>query len=332
MTDAFTPELARVVEVKEAHEAELLALPNVVGVGVGPKETKGELTETLCVVVYVARKYAASSLRKSDTVPTRLAAPEKVAVPPLLDGTAATSETVEGGAVETDVKEVGEIKALAYTARVRPAVPGYSLGHYAITAGTFGCLVRDACAPCRTYILSNNHVLANTNAAGLGDPILQPGAFDGGAHPNDTIARLTRFVPIHFGPPERYNLVDAAIATPLDTRLVRASIVGLGIPTATVEATLGLDVVKSGRTTQTTAGRVIDVDATVAVNFGVGVGYFRNQILTTNMSQGGDSGSLLLSRAERAATGLLFAGSNVITVHNHIKNVETALGVSVVTA
>ena len=332
MNEGFAPELARVREVKEAHEAELLALPNVVGVGVSFKETKGKTTDTLAVTVYVRRKYAATGLRKNETVPTELSVVASVQVPPLPDGKGVTTEATGGGSVVTDVKEVGEIQALAYNARVRPAIPGYSLGHFAITAGTFGCLVRDACSPCRTYILSNNHVLANSNAASRGDPILQPGAFDGGTHPRDTIARLHDFVPIHFGSPDRYNLVDAAVATPLDARLAIASIVALGIPTGTVEATLGLDVVKSGRTTQTTAGRVIDVSATVAVNFGVGVAYFRNQILTTAMSQGGDSGSLLLSRGERRATGLLFAGSSAVTVHNHIGNVETALGVRVVTA
>jgi len=332
MNEGFAPELARVQEVKETHEAELLGLPNVVGVGVGYKQTEDETSDTLAVIVYVRRKYAATSLRKNELVPTELSAATSIEVPPLPDGKGVTTEAAGGGSVVTDVKEVGEIQALAYNARVRPAVPGYSLGHYAITAGTFGCLVRDACAPCRTYVLSNNHVLANSNAASPGDPILQPGAFDGGTHPQDTIARLLRFVPIHFGSPDRHNLVDAAVATPLDARLVIASIVALGIPTGTVEASLGLDVVKSGRTTQTTAGRVIDVNATVAVNFGVGVAYFRHQILTTAMSQGGDSGSLLMSRSERQATGLLFAGSSAITVHNHIKNVETALGVSIVTA
>ena len=332
MNEELATELARVQEVKEAHEAALLALPNVVGVGIGYKEIEEETTDTLAVIVYVRRKYAATSLRKSETVPSELHAADTVDVPPLPDGRGVTSESASGARVVTDVKEVGEIQALVYRDRVRPAVPGYSIGHYAITAGTFGCLVRDACAPCRTYILSNNHVLANSNAASPGDPILQPGTFDGGTLRRDTIARLLRFVPIHFGSPDRHNLVDAAIATPLDPRLVTASVVALGIPTGTVEATLGLDVVKSGRTTQTTAGRVTDVNATVAVNFGVGVAYFRNQILTTAMSQGGDSGSLLMSRGERRAAGLLFAGSSVITVHNHIKNVELALGVSVVTA
>jgi hypothetical protein len=332
MMDGFTPELARVQEIKEAHESALLALPNVVGVGVGYKERNGETTDTIAVIVYVRRKEPVANLRESEIVPSELQAADEVRVPPRPGVREGGTHSVDGGAAPTDVKEVGEIDALAFTARARPAHPGYSIGHFAITAGTFGCLVRDTCSPGTIYLLSNNHVFADTNVANIGDPILQPGAFDGGSHPHDTIAHLRRFVPIHFGTPERYNLVDAALAEPLDMRLAVASAVGLGIPTGTAEATLDLEVVKSGRTTQTTTGRVIDVDATVAVNFGGGVGYFRNQILTTNMSAGGDSGSLLMSRDARAAVGLLFAGSSQVTVHNRIKNVEMALGVSVVTA
>lgn len=331
MADEMATQLAVIHEVKERHEAELLTLPNVVGVGVGFKDTGGKATDRLAVIVYVRRKYAASSLRKAEMVRDVLPASVTSSVPPLPDGTGPGTLDLEGGDVPTDVKEIGDVQALAYTARVRPAVPGYSIGHYAITAGTFGCLVRDVCPPCAVYILSNNHVLANSNAAAIGDPILQPGPYDGGLYPKDLIARLSRFVPVHFGSTTRYNLVDCAVARPADQRNVMASIVGLGIPKGTVEATLGMEVVKSGRTTQTSAGKVIDVNATVAVNYGVGVGYFRNQILTSNMSAGGDSGSLLLSRAERKAAGLLFAGSSVVTVHNHIKNVEMALGVEVVT-
>ena len=51
------------------------------------------------------------------------------------------------------------------------------------------------------YILSNNHILANvTNGndgrAEIGDPILQPGSYDGGTE-NDIIGRLHKFVPIN---------------------------------------------------------------------------------------------------------------------------------------
>jgi hypothetical protein len=49
------------------------------------------------------------------------------------------------------------------------------------------------------------------------------------------------------------------------------------------------------------------------------------------MSAGGDSGSLLMSR-ELNAVGLLYAGSAVLTIHNHVADVETALGVRPLTA
>ena len=64
------------------------------------------------------------------------------------------------------------------TERQRPVPLGYSVGHPAITAGTIGARVRDALG--RVYILSNNHVLANSNGASIGDPAYQPGPFDGG--------------------------------------------------------------------------------------------------------------------------------------------------------
>jgi len=302
-------ELAKIQEIKEQQEESLLALPNVVGVGMGYKAAKGKTSETACISVYVEEKVAVKQLAPDEIIP----------------------RAFEN--VKTDVVEVGVIEAHAFTAKVRPAVPGYSMGHFQITAGTFGCLVRDICSPCGIHILSNNHVLANSNSAIIGHPILQPGPVDGGVFPRDFIARLSRFVPLQFNNPSVYNLVDAALARPRNQRDIIASIVGLGIPKGTVEATLGMHVIKSGRTTQTTAGKVIGLNATVAVGYGSsGTAYFRNQVITTDMSQGGDSGSLLLSRTTREATGLLFAGSSTVTIHNNISNVLMALGVEMVTA
>ena len=301
-------QMAKAQEVKEANEEKILALPNVLGVGIGYKEIGGKETTELCIKVYVEKKLPQKELSAEEIV----------------------AETVDK--IKTDVQEVGLIEALPYKNRIRPARPGYSIGHYKITAGTFGCLVRDTCYPCRIHILSNNHVLANSNVANIGNPILQPGRADGGTYPADMIARLSRFIPIRFNNPALYNLVDAAIAQPADHRNVIASVVALGIPKGTVEAILGMSVVKSGRTTQTTAGKVIGVDVTVSVGYGGGrVAHFRNQVLTTNMSQGGDSGSLLMRRADQKATGLLFAGSSKVTVHNNIANVLIALGVEIVT-
>jgi hypothetical protein len=246
------------------------------------------------------------------------------------------------------VVAVGVIRPLLLTASVRPPLPGFSIGHHNITAGTFGCLVRDmrrcccaheqdrGCCPGREecpgdhLILSNNHVLADSNRGVRGDLILQPGPFDGGAFPPDAMATLERFEPIVFGR-SGYNLVDAAVARPTDSRHVTAAIIGRVVPRAVHQALVGQRVVKAGRTTEVTLGRVLAVDATVVVGYDGGDAQFRQQIITTAMAAGGDSGSLLMD-SNLNAVGLLFAGSPEITIHNHIANVEVALGVRPVTA
>src|SRR2546429_2820443 len=93
------------------------------------------------------------------------------------------------------------------TTRQRPAPMGFSVGHPAITAGSIGARVTDGV---NVYILSNNHVLANSNDASIGDPELQPGAYDGGAAPADQIATLAAFKAIDFS--GGGNPIDAAIA------------------------------------------------------------------------------------------------------------------------
>lgn len=326
-------ETARITEVQDKHQAELMALDNVVGVAVSLKMTGGKPTKKWSLTVLVEKKEPKAKVAKASLVPAQL----------------------EG--VQTDVVEVGKILPLLFTARVRPAPPGYSIGHHNITAGTFGCLVRDirrcccklekdsCCTPTREecladyLILSNNHVLADSNEGKAGDLILQPGSFDGGIFPADGVAMLERFEPITFGPtgkfPGRYNLVDAAVARPTFSRTVTASILGLVIPQGVGQAFIGSRVIKAGRTTQVTTGRVLAVNATVVVGpydtDGTKFGEFRHQILTTAMSAGGDSGSLLMD-SNLNAVGLLFAGSAIITIHNHIADVETALGVRPVTA
>jgi hypothetical protein len=319
-------ETARVTEAKDRHESALLRIENVVGVATSLKVTGGQPTEQPSLTVLVERKMAIAEI------------PEESRVPEQVDG------------VPTDVVEVGRVVPLFFIARVRPATPGYSIGHHNITAGTFGCLVRDirrcccklekdcGCSPSRQewagdyLILSNNHILADSNLAQLGDLILQPGPVDGGVFPADGVATLERFEPIVFGG-SGYNLVDAAVARPTYSRNVTASIIGLRMPRGINEALVGSRVLKVGRTTQVTAGRVLAVDATVFVGpyTGGGVALFRHQILTTGMSAPGDSGSLLMD-VNLNAVGLLFAGSARATFHNHIADVESALGVRPLTA
>jgi hypothetical protein len=333
--------MAAVDEVKRAKELSkysILSKPNVVGVGYGYKEKSGQRTADLCVVAMVRVKLPKSSLAPHELVP----------------------KTLNG--ISTDVVQVGEIRALqARTDRWRPAPGGVSIGHYQITAGTLGTVVRDAVGGER-LILSNNHVLANSNDAQIGDAITQPGPIDGGHAISDKIATLERFIPIEFSSepsdcdtakwvadaanffarllssrsklvpvrenPAAVNQVDAAIARPVDDGDLLNEILDIGEVSGTAEPKLAMGVRKSGRTTAFTAGQITVLEATIDVNYGEGrKARFEGQIVSTPMSQGGDSGSLLVAGESLQAVGLLYAGSNQATIFNPIDEVLAALSI-----
>ena len=215
------------------------------------------------------------------------------------------------------------------------------------------------------YILSNNHVLANSNEASEGDSVLQPGPHDGGQNPADKIAVLSEFVPIQFEGEnggklpcktakgiasflnqlaawsgsttrlrtyrimaETMNLVDCAIGRPLNPEDVSDEILGIGKIAGTEEATLGMSIKKSGRTTGLTNGTIEQIDVTARVSYGPNkIALFSDQLLAGAMSQGGDSGSAVLNEGNNLV-GLLFAGSDSTTIINRIQNVFSALNVT----
>ncbi len=358
-----------VLQAQRLFQESLLAKPNVVGVAVGLKNQTGDPS----VVVLVEQKLPVAALSANAMVPKQL------------DG------------VRTDVVEVGYLRAYdSPRDRFRPVIPsGVSIGHYKITAGTLGAIVTDR----RTgekLILSNNHVLANSNNALVGDAILQPGPTDGGQNPADVVARLERFIALRYvddpvtpppqPPPQPpptggggqpgscdilsvvvalvnslaavlgsgrrvapvstptpnqsaqtvdavaqtpTNEVDAALAKPNDPNQFSGQLLGIGAVSGTKPAALGMKVRKSGRTTGYTEGTVTLLNATVNVAYGGRTARFTGQIITTPMSQGGDSGSLIVDGTENKAIGLLFAGSNLSTIFNPIDRVLDALQVNI---
>src|SRR6266567_4774156 len=317
---------------KAANEAAIFARANVVGVAIGNKSIRGRETEERCIVVFVEAKRPEAELRRRDVVPKAF------------------------GGVRTDIVETGRFHALetaqavdvGRTKRIRPAPGGVSIGHFQITAGTLGVLAHRGGRP---VILSNNHVLANQNAARVGDPILQPGPADGGRL-QDTIGRLVDFVPIQFherrlGPLGRLlapllavaglglkrlrtgsvNRVDAAVAEPINAQSVAPNILGIGRVGRTRDPELGMHVRKSGRTSGITDGRVTALDATVEVDYGGQTAVFREQIVSDLVSKGGDSGSLVVDENARAV-GLLFAGGATTTLINPIAAIEHFLDIT----
>lgn len=315
-----SPQARAVMAVQERYTENLMAHPEVVGTATGLTEdgkpaivvlTKSEMTTRTDIRI--------ESLRKG--------------VAPV--GIPATIEDLPVVVLVT-----GEIKALKSsgggfnpTLKYRPAPNGVSLGHFDITAGTLGCLVNKNNA---TYILSNNHVMANQNQASIGDNVLQPGPYDGGQNPGDAIATLSEFEPITFS---GNNTIDASIAAvnPNDVTGATADEGNYGAPSTTVvAAVVGMDVQKCGRTTGCTSTSptksnegITAINATVNVSYDLGVAHFVNQIVITKrgFSAGGDSGSLIVD-LNGNPVGLLFAGSSTTTIANPIGAVLSRFNVS----
>ncbi|MDR3565874.1 MAG: hypothetical protein P4N59_31175 [Negativicutes bacterium] len=321
---------------------EMAGIENVVGVGRGHKWVRGENTGREAAVILVRKKQHNSDLRRSAIIPRQI------------DG------------MVTDVIEVGDVRLLNDNRKemIRPAQPGASIGHYKVSAGTFGAVVYDL-ASGEPLILSNNHVLANLSngrdeRAQPGDVILQPGMYDGGEIQEAVIGHLKRFIPVHsevnksrcrianlfetvlnqcvhmvkphyriqvLRENEQVNLVDCAVAVPVSPESISAGIIEVGAVAGVKEAKPGMTIKKSGRSSGLTFSMVLATDVTLKIGVGHSeYGIFSEQILAGPMSMPGDSGSLVLSE-DNHAVGLLFAGSEQATMFSPIDRVLAALEV-----
>lgn len=340
-------------EDRERYEKQLMGKKNVIGVMTARKVVDGRVTDEMSITCMVSKKESTFNLRPKDLIPSRV------------------------GTSDTDVLEVGNVKALGLAddmshgiardidrkTKLRPAPMGTSGGHYKITAGTNGELLRVRRALC---IGTNNHVGANSNDAKIGDPYLQPGPHDGGKEPNDVIGYLYKYEPINFvGVPSECpisgmickilnllasllgrktrlrgvyesnltNLVDAAAIILKNDVNAIPEILDIGIPKGVKKAEVGMLAQKSGRTTgHIINGPVTSVDATIQVGYGEGrMAVFTDQIIIgkPGFSAGGDSGSLVLDM-DGNAIGKLFAGSGQVTIVNHIDHYLEALDAELV--
>lgn len=333
----------------KAHEVavdEILPRNNVLGIASGIKWKNGAPTGEPALLILVSQKLPKDAISKKDLIPSKC---QDIQTDVLAIGNVFAAAGASGlPGDSTDGPREQSAGAQVLTGRVRAARGGYSVGHKNITAGTIATCVYKILPggsinppengigiPTTFYILSNNHVLANSNNAVIGDAILQPGPIDGGTDPADRIARLSEFIPITFAPvvpvAQHQNLVDAAIAEGNFSELDR-EIYWSGQVRGwrrKVDVTVGTTVKKTGRTTNFTIGRITAVNATVDVGYGGGrVARFRDQIITTAMSAPGDSGSLITT-LDNIAVGLLFAGSAQATIANQIENVRNLLRVEV---
>jgi hypothetical protein len=129
------------------------------------------------------------------------------------------------------------------------------------------------------------------------------------------------------------NGVDCALARLIDPTMFSGEILNIGTVSGTKPVTLGMTVRKMGRTTGFTQSTVTLLNATITVAYNTTSGprtaRFVDQVFTTAMSQGGDSGSLIVDGVEDKGVGLLFAGSSQVTVFTPIERVLNSLNVMI---
>jgi hypothetical protein len=214
----------------------------------------------------------------------------------------------------------------------RPVPIGVSVGTSGMTAGTLGCRVS---AGCHDYALSNSHLVTDTNPT-----LFQPAIDDGGLDPQDSLATLTRAIPIVLGTSSDVaNRVDAAIFdVPFSQVGTATRSGGYGEPkVATIDPALNLNVMKYGRSSAMTYGFIDTINATVIVSYDNGEARFVNQVLIGSDTKGadftlpGDSGSLVVAEGgddDRKPAGLVFASGKGLTVANPINEVLNALNVN----
>jgi hypothetical protein len=279
---------------------------NILGFAVGLRYASNSLTGNLAVKVFVKDKLPMDKVAQASRVPSQVAG------------------------METDVEAIGEVILHSYAMRYpRPVPCGVSVSNINLPgSGTLGCLV--VLNNGKLCILSNNHVLANENAAQIGDAIIQPGNAEPVAAPDQVIGTLENFIPIA----ATGNLVDAAVAL-TSFGMVSPRHVTYQMNPTVLAPTIGLTVVKDGRTTQSTIGMITDLHANISVGydpFPAGA-EMRDQIgirgIQDPFSKPGDSGSLIVTAGTKQPVALLFAGSNdnSLTFGNPIQAVVSALGI-----
>ncbi len=202
--------------------------------------------------------------------------------------------------------------------------------------GTLGSLIKDSSG--KPYILSNNHVLARSDQAAIGETVVQPGLIDDSCRPFGItgapitpLGTLSSFLSLK----SAATNADAAIAE-VNSGAVDSSgaILELGaLQNGTLASAppgisssagkgenpaLNMKVAKSGRTTGLTCATVSTVSLDVNVDYFSDCAEskpyvtktFTNQIAISGnqFSDAGDSGSLVVDTANAEPVGLFFAG------------------------
>ena len=290
-----------------------LSQSNINSIGIGYKEVDGKKTKELTIQFTVDQKSVPEGLEALGT--TEL--PKSINI----NGVEYSTDVIQRS-YKTSLKAV-ELSSKIETSFQRksfadPIMPGISISHPTLTAGTTGCVVYDATTG-EELILSNWHVLQGLQGQ-IGDEIVQPGPHDDNRVNRNFAGYLERS---HLG-----VAGDCAVAK-IVNRGLDPNIHELNVAVEKIaEPELGDKVIKSGRTTGVTRGIVRRVHITVQLNYGTkinpvyeNIGCFeigpdpRHRAVNGEISMPGDSGGSWMhvkgTKPSPTMLGLHFAGEMV---------------------
>jgi endonuclease G len=310
----LTESLTDICAAKEAFRDWLLARKSIPlkGIGVGLKESSGQLSNELCIQFYVDEEASKSKLQRRNGIPKSI------------DGfftdvrPASTPRFMSGILRPTKAEIQRAIKSRRSRSRTRPLVAGISCANQFVNAGTLGYFCKknrdDSGA---MYLLSSGHVFKAKTEYKKSSAILQASPSDGG-NMNDVVADFDSATRLSQAEGAR-NVTDAAIARLRDDIKYKPEIQDVGPLKGTVKPVLGMSVAKVGRTTGFTEGVVTAIDYEAIVPWGVrsvqATYTFKNQIRieptksSERFADFGDSGSMVFTKSNPAAVGLYFAGA-----------------------
>jgi endonuclease G, mitochondrial len=303
-------EWMNLVELLRLNRRALLSRPGVTAVDLGYRMKNHEFLDELALRVHVERKLPSECFndRKYDEIPKEITYKDKTYKLDVIEARyklVQLTQPPRRGAVLETPQETADRRS-----RLDPLVGGISIGSPQVPAGTLGALVWDR-VDGSVCILSNWHVLAGDLNAEPGHPCFQPALFDQGRS-SDVVARLKRWC---------FNRhTDAAIAELTGSRHYCAGeIVSMFQQISGVTRPyLGMDVLKSGRSSGFTQGFIDGLYFSAAIEYSNGVvRVFEEQIhiaplyATDRISEPGDSGSVWVVETNGKgyrAVGLHFAG------------------------
>jgi hypothetical protein len=287
---------------------------------------RGNLSSTNCTVVYTA--------------------PQTLTAPRLIDLVATVGSAHTNATILVNPAGISSSPVLHQNEQFGPVLLGGSGGDgqdyessgsviVGCCGGTLGALVEDGSGT--QYILSNNHILALSDQASVGDAITQPGLIDNDCSPMGltAIASLSVYSPLS-APHTNVDAALAQVATGMVDPAGRILELGAKQADGTLSAAapgisstgghgetvspglLPMEVAKSGRTTGLTCANISAVNLDLSVDYykdcAETVPYlsktFTNQIAISGngFSDAGDSGAIIVDASNAEPVGLYFAG------------------------